>query len=108
MKFSASHKFVQMSARKIRPIADLVRGKLVDEAKNLLKCYPNRGARLIEDVLASALANADDRRCKNLGQLEVSSILIDSGPIGKRFRPKARGATSPIKKRMAHITVTLE
>ena len=94
-----------MSARKIRPYADLVRGKFADEALELLACYPSRGARLIEAVLKSAIANAEDQRAQNISGLEVVDIRIDGGPMSRRFRPKARGSTSPYFKRTAHITV---
>lgn len=108
MSFKASHKFAQMSAQKIRPFADLIRGKYVDIAKEILSCYPNRGARLIEAVLNSAMANADSQGHRNIDSLEITDIRIDSGPIAKRFRPKARGMSSPIKKRSAHISITLD
>lgn len=103
--YQAQHCYAQMSARKIRPFADLVRGKFADEALELLACYPNRGARLIEAVIKSAMANAEDRRAKNIADLEVLDIRIDGGPMSRRFRPKARGSSSTYLKRTAHITV---
>ena len=96
-----------MSAQKIRPFADLVRGKYADEARDLLKCYPNRGARLVEAVLKSAMANAEDLNVADPESLVVMEVRIDGGPMIKRFRPKSRGMSSVIKKRMSHITVTL-
>jgi len=94
-----------MSAQKIRPYADIVRGKFADEALELLACYPSRGARLIEAVLKSAIANAEDQRAQNISQLEIVDIRIDGGPMSRRFRPKARGSTNPYLKRTAHITI---
>jgi len=96
-----------MSARKIRPYADLVRGKFADEALELLACYPSRGARLLEAVIKSAVANAEDRRAQNLADLEVIDIRIDGGPMSRRFRPKARGSSSVYFKRTAHITAVV-
>ena len=96
-----------MSARKIRPFADLVRGKFADEALELLACYPNRGARFIEKVIHSAVKNAEDRRAANLDELEIVEIRIDGGPMMKRFRPKSRGSSSIYLKRMSHITVVV-
>jgi len=96
-----------MSAQKIRPYADLVRGKFADEALELLSCYPSRGARLIEAVIKSAVANAEDRRAQNIADLEVVDIRIDGGPMAKRFRPKARGSSSVYFKRTSHITVVV-
>jgi large subunit ribosomal protein L22 len=96
-----------MSAQKIRPYADLVRGKFADEALELLACYPSRGARLVEAVIKSAVANAEDRRAQNISDLEVIDIRIDGGPMSRRFRPKARGSSSVYLKRTAHITAVV-
>lgn len=108
MIYTAKHNFAQMSPRKIRPIADLVRGKEVDEAIQILECYPNRGARLIQQVLESARGNAEYQKCPHPGYLKIVDIRIDGGPIARRFRPKARGMASPIKKRSSHISISIE
>ena len=105
--YQAKHRLAQMSAQKIRPYADLVRGKFADEALELLACYPSRGARLIEAVIKSAVANAEDRRAQNIADLEVIEIRIDGGPMTRRFRPKARGSSSIYHKRTSHITVVV-
>ena len=105
--YQAKHRYAQMSARKIRPFADLVRGKFADEALELLACYPNRGARLVEDVIKSAVANAEDQRVQNVADPEIVDVRIDGGPMSRRFRPGARGASRPYVKRTAHITVTV-
>ncbi|GHT12741.1 50S ribosomal protein L22 [Planctomycetales bacterium] len=105
--YQAKHKYAPMSAQKIRPYADLVRGKFADEALELLSCYPSRGARLIESVLKSAIANAVDLRAGNIPDLEVVDIRIDGGPMARRFRPKSRGASSTYLKRSSHITVII-
>ena len=105
--YRAKHRFAQMSAQKIRPFADLVRGKFADEALELLACYPNRGARLIETVIKSAVANAEDQRAQNVSDLEIVDVRIDGGPMARRFRPGARGASRPYTKRSSHITVAV-
>jgi large subunit ribosomal protein L22 len=105
--YQAKLRYAAMSARKIRPYADLVRGKFVDEALEILSCYPSRGARLIEQVINSAKHNAEDRRATNLADLEVLEIRIDGGPMASRFRPKARGSSSVYLKRTSHITVVV-
>jgi large subunit ribosomal protein L22 len=102
------HRFAQISPRKVRPLADLVRGKFADDALDILRYQPQRGARLLEKVIKSALANAEDRRATNLDELTVVDVRIDQGPMFKRFMPKARGMASVIKRRMAHIRVSLE
>ncbi len=113
MEFKASHRFADMSVRKLRPLAQLVRGRSVDEALELLKYLPNRGARLLEAVVKSALGNAEDARERlglafNPDDLYVSVSRIDGGPMLKRIQPRARGTAYPIKRRLAHIHVSLE
>ncbi len=113
MPFRASHRFARISARKVRPLADLVRGKFADEALDLLRYQPQRGARLLEKVLRSALGSAQDPdqnagRNVKVEQLIVSEARVDGGPMFKRVRPRARGMAFMIKKRFSHIHVALE
>ena len=86
----------------------LIRGKFADEALEILRFQPHRGARLLEKVLQSALANAEDRRAADLHHLIVIDARVDGGPMFKRMQPKSRGMASIIKKRMSHIRVELE
>jgi len=108
MAYEAVHRFARISARKVRPIADLIRGKYADEALEILRYQPQRGARLLEKVLKSAVGNADDRRASNLQNLVVVDVRIDGGPMFKRIRPRARGMAFMIKKRMSHIRVAVD
>jgi large subunit ribosomal protein L22 len=108
MAYEAVHRFARISARKVRPLADLIRGKHADEALDLLRYQPQRGARLLEKVLKSALGNAEDRRAQNLQNLVVVDVRIDGGPMFKRVRPRARGMAFMIKKRMSHIRVAVD
>jgi large subunit ribosomal protein L22 len=108
MAYEAVHRFARISARKVRPLADLVRGKYADEALEILRFMPHRGARMLEKVLRSALANAEDRRATDLQHLVVVDVRIDGGPMFKRMQPKARGMASIIKRRMSHIRVALD
>ncbi len=105
MIYKAKHRFADVSARKIRPFAQLVRGKNVDEALESLRFLPNRGARQLEAVIKSAIGNAEDQGCRNLEDLVVSECRVDDGPMYKRIRPRARGTAFEIKKRLAHIIV---
>jgi large subunit ribosomal protein L22 len=107
MDYSAHHHFADMSARKIRPFAALIRGRQADEALEVLRFLPNRSARLLEAVLKSALGNAEDRGARELEELKVSESRVDEGPIMKRIQPRARGTAYPIKRRIAHIHITL-
>jgi large subunit ribosomal protein L22 len=113
MAFRAVHRHARISARKVRPLANLVRGKFADEALALLKYQPNRGARMLEKVIRSAIGNAQDPeqnkgRSYSVEELVVVDAHIDGGPMFKRFRPMSRGQAFTILKRSAHITVTLQ
>src|ERR1700675_3096504 len=103
MAYDAVHRFARISARKVRPIADMIRGKYADEALDILRYQPQRGASLLEKVLKSALGNAEDRRAGSPTELVVVDARIDGGPMFKRIRPRARGMAFVIKKRMSHI-----
>jgi large subunit ribosomal protein L22 len=107
MEYKALHRFADMSARKIRPFAQLIRGKRADEALELLRYLPNKSARLLEQVLKSALGNAEDKGARNLDDLEVLESRVDGGPMMKRIMPRARGTAYPIKRRYSHIHITL-
>ena len=109
----ASHRFARISPQKVRPLADLIRGKFVDEALDILQFQPQRGARMLEKVLKSAVANAQDPdqnpgRMINIKDLYVSTASVDKGPMFKRIRPRARGMAFVIKKRMSHIKVEVD
>ena len=108
MAYDASHRYARISASKVRPLADLVRGKHADEALDILRYMPQRGARLLEKVIKSALGNAEDRRAPAVNDLIVVDARVDEGPMFKRIRPRARGMAFGIKKRMAHIRVSLD
>ena len=107
-QYKASHRFARISPRKVRPLADLVRGKFADEALALLRFQPQRGARILEKVIRSALGNADDRRATHIEDLTIVDARIDQGPMFKRLRPRARGMAFLVRKRMSHIHVVLE
>src|SRR5947199_8079076 len=103
MEYRAIHRHADMSARKVRPFATLIRGRNADEALELLRFLPNKSARLLEAVLKSALGNAEDRGSRNIDDLVVIEARIDGGPIMKRIMPRARRNANPIKRRYAHI-----
>ena len=107
MSFKAIHRFARIAPTKVRPLATLIRGKTVADGLDALKYLPHRGARMLEKVLESARANAEDRGARNIEDLVVSESRVDGGPIMKRIRPRARGTAYPIKRRYSHIIVTL-
>jgi large subunit ribosomal protein L22 len=107
MEFRAIHRWADMAARKVRPFAAMIRGRAADEAQEMLRFYHNRSARLLEQVLKSALGNAEDRGVRDPDELVVIESRVDGGPIMKRIMPRARGTAYPIKKRFSHIIITL-
>jgi large subunit ribosomal protein L22 len=107
MEYKAIHRYADMSPRKVRPFAALIRGRSADEALELLRFLPNKSARLLEQVLKSALGNAEDRGARDIEYLVVIESRVDGGPIMKRIMPRARGTAYPIKRRISHIHVTL-
>jgi large subunit ribosomal protein L22 len=107
MKYTAKHRFADVSARKIRLFANLVRGRNVDDALQLLRFYPNRGAKLLMAVIESAYGNADHLECPEPDELVLAECRVDGAPMFKRIQPRARGTAFQIKRRMAHIIVSL-
>src|ERR1700722_15663061 len=107
MRYTAKHRYADVSARKIRPFANMVRGRNVDDALQLLRFYHNRGAKLLMAVIQSAYSNADDQECPEPDELIVTECRVDGAPMFKRIQPRARGTAFQIKRRMAHIIVGL-
>ncbi|MGA2939725.1 MAG: 50S ribosomal protein L22 [Syntrophobacteraceae bacterium] len=108
MEARAVGKYVRVSAQKTRLVADMVRGKKVDEALILLRFTPKKSGRLITKVLRSAMANAENAKASDLEKLYIKTIKIDQGPRLKRFRPRAMGRATRIIKPSSHITVVLD
>jgi len=106
--YHATHRFARISVRKVRPLLDLIRGHFADDALDILKYMPHRGARLIEQVLKSAMANAEEKGVRNVGELIVADARGDGGPMFKRLMPRARGMAYLIRRRTAHILIGLD
>jgi large subunit ribosomal protein L22 len=100
-------KWVRMSPRKARLVADHIRGRSVPEARTVLAFTQRAAAREIEKVLRSAVANAEANHGLNGDELVVSAAYVDEGPVMKRWRARARGRVARIKKPTCHITVKL-
>ena len=107
MEAKATAKYVRMSPSKLKPVTDLVRGKDLNEALTILKFTSGRGAELVEKVVQSAAANAENNHDMNPDELYVAEIYANQGPTMKRFRAGAQGRASMILKRTSHIAVTL-
>lgn len=97
----------RQSPRKVRLVTDLVKNKPVDDALRELRFTNKRAAKPIAKLIESAAANAREEDGFARDQLEISSITVDKGPTLKRFRPRARGRATGIKKHTSHITVNL-
>lgn len=103
----ATVRTVRIAARKVRLVVDLIRGKSVAEALAILKFTPRGASPVVEKVLMSAIANAENNFDLDRTDLVVSEVFVNEGPTLKRFRPRAKGSASPINKRTSHITVVL-
>ncbi len=108
MDIKAKGKFLRISPRKVRLVADLVKGKPVEIGLNTLKFMPNKAAGLVEKILRSAVANADHNYHVNVDSLFIKNVIVDGGPTLKRFGARARGRGTRILKRSSHITVIVE
>ena len=105
MEVAAQLKGAQISAQKVRLVADQVRGKGVEEALDLLNYSTKKAAHLIRKILDSAIANAENNEGADVDELSISSIFVDEGTTMKRLRPRAKGRADRILKRSCHITV---
>ena len=108
MEAKAVAKYVRMSSSKLKPVTDLVRGKDLNEALTILKFTPGKGSELVEKVVKSAAANAENNHDMNPDELYVAEINANQGPTMKRWRPGAQGRAGMILKRTSNIYVTLK
>ena len=108
MPFQATHKFARISPRKARLMMNLIRGRDVDDALALLRFAKQRSSGMIEKVVRSAVANANETETPPRNTLFVAKAWVDPGPVIKRFQPKDRGKAYSIKKRTAHLVVTVD
>lgn len=108
MESRAVAKHVRVSPRKVRLIMDQVRGKPVEEAMNLLTFAPQKAAFILKKLINSAAANAGNNLNLDVDGLYVKRIYADVGPTMKRFRPRAMGRATKIRKRSSHLTVILD
>lgn len=107
METNATLRGVRLSAQKGRLVADLIRGKSVDQALSILSYSPKKGAGIIKKVLESAIANAEHNDGSDIDTLKVSSIYVEKGAVLKRFTARAKGRGNRIVKPTCHIYVTV-
>ncbi|MGA1869065.1 MAG: 50S ribosomal protein L22 [bacterium] len=105
----ASGKYLRTTHTKARPVVNLIRGKKVEEALNILKFINTKPARFIEKILKSAIANAEEnKKIDDIDTLYIKEIFVNNGPTAKRFMPRARGRACKILKRSSHIKLALD
>lgn len=107
METKAVARYIRIAPRKVRLVVDLIRGKQVGEALAILKHTPKAASPVVEKLLNSAIANAENNNNLDPNGLVVQKVFVDQGPTLKRFRPRAMGRASRIHKRTSHITVVL-
>jgi large subunit ribosomal protein L22 len=107
MRVTATAKYVRISPRKVRLVADLIVGRPVEEAAAILRFMPNAAARDVAKVLRSATANAENNFNLTADELRVVSAVANEGPTLKRIRPRAQGRAFQILKRTSHISVSV-
>lgn len=107
MRVNAQHKNARISAQKARLVADLIRGKTVSQALNILAFSPKKGALLLKKVLDSAIANAEHNEGADIDDLKVVTVFVDKGPSLKRFQARAKGRGNRIEKQSCHINLTV-
>jgi large subunit ribosomal protein L22 len=108
MEVKASLNFGRIGCQKARLVVDLVRGQDVNEAIKTLTFMKQKGAVLVKKLIESAVANAEDRKVIDVDNLYVKHISVDMGPAIKRFRPRAQGRASQVKKKISHINLILD
>ncbi len=108
MEATAKARYKRLSPRKARLVADLIRGKSAEDALKILLFTPKAAAVIMKKLLDSAIANASNKGDIDVDTLYVKTIFVDEGPTWKRFRPRAMGRATRIRKRTSHITIVLD
>lgn len=108
MEARAISRYLPVSPRKVRLVADLVRGKRVGQALSVLEHLPKKSARIVIKTLKSVVANAENTQRVDVDRLYIKRIAVDEGPTQKRFMPRAHGRATQIRKRTAHLTVIVD
>ncbi len=108
MEIKAKIRMTRISPQKVRLVADAIKAKNVNEAMGLLTYMPQKGASIMKKLLDSALANAKQKKYVDIDNLYVKYVMVDGGPVLKRFLPRAMGRATKVRKRMSHITLVLD
>jgi large subunit ribosomal protein L22 len=108
MEVKASLKNVRVGEQKARVVADMVRGKMVNEAIRILTYDNKKPSMIIKKLVESAVANADQKQVIDVDNLYIKEIMVDKGPFMKRYQPRAQGRAFVIKKKSSHISLVLD
>jgi len=108
MEVKAKLRNIRVGSQKARIVADLVRGKNVNQALKILAFMPQKPAGLIKKLVESAVANADQKKVVDVDNLYIKHLSVDMGPSLSRFRPRAQGRATPIKRKSSHISIILD
>lgn len=108
MESTAKLRYARLSPQKTRLVVDMVRGKGIQDALNILKFSPQKAADVVAKLVSSAVANAEQQGIADVDRLFVKAITVDMGPALKRFIPRAQGRATKIRKPTSHITVVLD
>ena len=108
METRAISRYLRVAPRKMRLVADLVRGKGVGQALGVLEHVPKKSAKLVAKTLKSVVANAEGTQRVDVDRLYVKRITVDEGPTAKRFLPRAHGRATRVRKRTSHLTVVVD
>ena len=108
MEYKSQYRFAGISARKVRYVLDLIRGKHVEDAIRILRQTNKRASAMVDKTLRSAVANADESLVADMENLYVKTAMADEGPTRRRFRPRARGRATVERRRSSHITIVVE
>ena len=107
MEAKATLRHIRVTPRKARLIVDLIRGKRAGDALGILRFMPQHASKVVEKLLKSAIANAEQKNIGDVDTLKIKMAFVDQGPVLKRVMPRAMGRANIIKKRSSHITLVL-
>jgi len=104
----ATLKRFRESPRKVRMVANMIRGRTVDDAMSILKLQQRKAAKMLSKVLGSAIANATENEKADADKLVVTNVSVDGGPVTKRWMPRSMGRANRINSRTSHVTITVD
>lgn len=107
MEASATARHIRITPRKARQVIDLIRGKMVGDARSILSFTPLHAARIVKQILDSAVANAEQKKIGDVDSLKIAKAVVNQGVTMKRMRARAMGRGNVIRKRTSHITLVL-